>query len=241
MALLAAGFLGGLTGVQSAMLYDNTSQYLTSFVPGTSEVADEITLASGGNSALITYFAFQYFASDNIGDGAKAQVRFYDNNGPVYVGSRRAPGAIIWNSGQFPITPTTGQILYFDVDFGAGVPVPATFTWSVQFFDLASGSEAGLDVYGPVGTGSSASDYWFRSGTPGAWVLATDGSFPPTAINFAAQFQGEVDLAPVPEPAVTGSLFAAGLLAACAGHALRRHRRNAPNSAEATPEVAHDH
>jgi hypothetical protein len=206
-----------LAGSQGA-LYNNSTTYSAGFNTGAAEVGDEVVLSGSSAYALISTFVFQYWTSSTLSSSATAQVRFYDNNGTLYVAGRNRPGTLLWDSGAFPIgaAPTSATLTFTD-DFGSGVLVPKRFTWTVQFSSLGSGS-AGLDVFNPPTTGSSTDDYWFRAGSSSDWSMGTISGTP---VNFGARFEGTA----VPEPEYTGVIAAAGLLLTCGLQVLRGWRR----------------
>jgi len=117
----------------------------------------------------------------------QTRLRFYLNNGPVSNG-RNSPGTMFYDSGWFAgISPTPRSIFLFtagsDLPAG-GLFLPASnLTWSVQFQGLGATDSAGVDLYSPPITGTSASDYWENSG--GNWTLKTNALGP---MNFATRF-----------------------------------------------------
>jgi hypothetical protein len=190
--VLLAGCISALA--QGVTAYDNSTTDLhIRFDPGTAEVGDQIILATG--PSLVTQFSLQYWGTGFSGTET-AQVRFYANDGALYGANARMPGTLLWNSSAFPITATERSRLTFSGDLGAGVSVPASFTYSVQFGGLGAGANAGLDLYSPPGIGNNYPDYWHNTGGS-AWELRT-GANP---MDFGATLM-------VPEP---GTLALGGL------------------------------
>lgn len=207
--LCFSAIAAALTFVHAAkadIVYQNTTGDLsTIFNPDTLEVGDEIILAGGGRS--LTNFTFQYTLS---GGSATAQLRFYNNDGTPFNGYN-TPETMFFDSGTFSIGSGT-HTLIFDADFGAGLLLPDSFTWSVQFSNVGVGETAGLDLFNPPTVGNNYNDYWENDG--GVWTLKETTNGVP--INFGAQVEV------VPEP----STMALGLLGCAMGWGfLRRNRR----------------
>ena len=189
-----AAAVEGVTVAQpDSVLYWNFATDLeTRLNSGTSEIGDEIVLAGAppGQAYVITNFSFNYWAS-NLIDGARMQVRFYRNDGPAYGSTAHAPGTLLFDSGAFPIASTDRSMLIFDTDFGAGLAVPRSFTWTVQFYRLGTGGSAGVggvDLFGPPTVGQNYPDYWRRIG-PNAWQLAELAG---VNVDFAAGVEGNI-------------------------------------------------
>ena len=203
---MAASAIFLAPATQAEVVYQNTTGDLNTMLnPGAFEVGDEIILAPGAGA--ITNFTFQYTAS--FTGTRQAQLRFYENNGPLSSGFS-SPGTNFFDSGQFPI-PSGNNTLVFDTDFGAGLVAPNHFTWSVQFFGLTGGDSAGPALFDPVTVGTNYDDYWDYNGS--AWTLRQSTNGVP--INFAAQVEA------VPEP----STIALGVLGCVAGWGLSRWLR----------------
>jgi hypothetical protein len=176
------------------------------FDPGTSEVGDEVTMATlvGGQTGVtLSEFQFNLWAKGYTGNPTiNAQVRFYRNDGPLY-GGVPTPGALpFWDSTVFPITiqtmgggavvstDTTYYNILFDTDV-AGLLVPNDFTWTLALSGLGTG-QAGVLLYSPPTVGGNYADYWLNTG--GNWTLNTNNN-PAIIMDFAAAFAGT----PVPE------------------------------------------
>jgi hypothetical protein len=85
----------------------------------------------------------------------------------------------MFDSGAFPIpaTPAGRATLIFD-EFQIEalvplrVPLPNSFTWSVQFSGLSTNDSAGVDLYAPPVIGSTYNDYWQQE--TNRWALKTN-------------------------------------------------------------------
>jgi hypothetical protein len=194
----AAGFEGVTTAQPDSVLYWNFETDLGArFDPGSSEIGDEIVLAGAppGNAYVITNFSLNYWAS-NLSAGAQMQVRFYNNDGPAYGATASTPGTLLFDSGRFTIaalpgTYTERSMLVFDTDFGSGLRVPRSFTWTVQFFNLGVGASAGVggvDLFSPPSIGLNYPDYWLRTG-PHDWELRILND---VNVDFAAAVSGMI-------------------------------------------------
>ena len=196
--------------VSAATIYDNSVNDLQfRFNPGTNEVGDEILL-SGGPGQLLVNFSFEFYGTNNSGGGpfagnVKAQVRFYENNGPLFNGFPTPGPTPFYDSGPFavPTTDALGRntfVFTAGADFpNGGLFLPATdMTWSVQFSGMAGTDEAGVDIYDPVVAGSNFPDYWEHDA--GGWTLRTNV----VNMNFAAKFE-------TPEPSSVALVILGGL------------------------------
>jgi hypothetical protein len=181
-------------------IFDNsTNDQHTRLNPGTSEVGDEILLASTFDRYL-TSFSFEYYGlSQNVIDPSKftgdvqAKVTFYLNDGAAFNGYSM-PGTAFWTSDWFSIPGVTGRstMLFTEgVDWAANsLFIPTSdMTWSIQFTGMETGDVVGLDVYSPPTVGQDYPDYWLSNGD-GGWTLVTNS----VPVDFAAKMQA------VPEP-----------------------------------------
>ena len=162
------------------LVYSNATTDLgVNFNPGNnSEVGNEVVLA--GTSRLVTFFRFQYFDTGGLINDDTADIRFYENNGPMVSGAD-SPGTLLYDSGAFAIPSTPRQTMILDQsDLDGGILVPTDFTWTVTF----SGSDTnGLSLYAPPTVGSNFADEWVNTGS--GWVLET-AIDPTDPLEFAA-------------------------------------------------------
>ena len=200
---LAVGVMGvGVcTSLPAATIFNNSLNDLaTRFNPGTLQVGDEIKLA--GTDRYLTTFSFEYFAINTAhpasfdGTTITAEVRFYQNTGPLFHGYPTPNPASFWDSGPFTLTDTTDRkTLVYDIatsDFPVGgLFLPASdMTWSVQFSGMSGADVVGVDLYTPPTVGTEVGDfgdYWQNNG---GWTLMTNT----VPMDFAAKFDA------VPEP-----------------------------------------
>jgi hypothetical protein len=187
----------------SAIVYDNSATDLGQYYPTNFEYGDQITLA--GTDRTLSQFTFSYFFSGATASTQSWTLRMYANAGT------NTPVAPFYTSDPIPVaTGVNGYntpIINFDLASPA-VILPNTFTWTVQFSNLAPGQNAGLLLYGPPNVGSSFNDFWQKDGT-GTWSLHQINNGSPLA-DFAARVSA------VPEPGVLalgglGALLLAGL------------------------------
>jgi hypothetical protein len=209
MTMKRLGFLAVLVAVASmtvpvfgSIVFDNSTNYLGSYFSTTNEFGDQIKLIDG-IERLMTQFKFEYYGRHDFDGTQTAQLRIYDNTG---IGD--SPKNLLYDSG--PLSIRSG-INYVQVDWPEGLYVPDTFTWTVQFGNLLSPTQAGLLLFDPVSVGSSYGDFWEKVG--GAWGTQT---IPGTVANFGAQVT-----AIVPEPTIIQYGLLGGLIW-LAGSARRR-------------------
>lgn len=192
------------TALADVVFQNTTTDLKTRFNIGVAEVGDQVVLDGGSyttaSAFVIKSFSLQYWGA-NLGANATMDVRFYANDGVAYDVGSQAPGTLLWDSGAFGVASTDRATLTFTTDFGNGVAVPKSFTWSVMFNGIAPGGSAGLDLYSPPTVGKDFSDYWLR--TDVGWVLAKSEN---QNVDFAAKIDGT----PIPEP--TSLLLFGGLL-----------------------------
>ena len=202
-ALLAVAILCVNFSVRAEVVYANSTNDLNArFDPGLVEVGDEIVLAGGART--MTDFNFQYWGL-NFSGNEFARVRFYANDGAASPAGPLMPNSLLFDSGFFFILPTPRAVLDFNsAALSSGnvvdltVPIPNSFTWSVQFSGITAGEAAGVDLYNPPTIGGNYDDYWDNNG---GWQYRYRGTnaFP---ISFGARVTA------VPEP----SVLALGLL-----------------------------
>jgi len=205
--LLSAGLctLPGLCF--SAIVYDNPSSGATppQYFPPTPtlEFGDQITLTTNNTTdRTLSLFQFEYFFSGATASTQSVRLRLYANTG---VGGSPSTTPLFTSD---PISLATGYRTQ-PIDFALAIPpitLPETFTWTVQFSNLAAGETGGLLLHSPPTVGSSFNDFWQRDAL-GAWSTMQSG----VGFNdFAARVTA------VPEPGVLalgglGALLLAGL------------------------------
>jgi hypothetical protein len=207
----ALSFAMILTGSAATTIFDNSVNDLsTRFDPGTTQVGDQILLAS--TERMLTMFSFEYWGVNTANPTAfagpvEARVRFYDNTGTAFNGYS-SPANSFFDSGWFSVNPTERSTLVFaaGVDFpSTGLFIPVNeMTWSVQFQGMGATDTVGLDIYSPPTVGQDYPDYWENDG---GWMLKTNT----VAVNFAAKMDAIV---PEPSSAVLSILGGAALLLA---------------------------
>jgi hypothetical protein len=169
-------------GVVDTFVYDNSvNDLLYRFDPGLLEVGNEIILA--GTARYASVFSFEFWGFSTAGyvfeGDVQARVRFYKNDGPLCQSGYASPGTVMFDSGNFPIpaTPAGRATLIFD-EFqmesavALRVPLPNTFTWTVQFSGLTTNDSAGVDLYAPPVIGNTYNDYWEQE--TNRWALKTN-------------------------------------------------------------------
>lgn len=184
------------------VVYDNTvNDLLLRFDLAGLEAGDEIILAESADD--LVRFSFEFWG-EGPGGGAfegdvQVRTRFYRNNGVMTASGYPAPGTVLFDSGFFPISATPrATLVYAGEDFRSlalvplATPLPASFTWSVQFSGLGPNDRAGIDLYSPPVIGWSypdywENDYWLNAGDE--WVLKTNSIAP---IDFAARFEAVI-------------------------------------------------
>ena len=200
-------------------VFANTNTFKAHFSTGSLQVGNEITLA--GSYRQINGFAFEYYLPTASGTET-ADVKFYKNDSTAQSAGYAAPGTVIYDSGAFNIgsfgSQSSATLNFAASDFTTGVvvpltvPLPDTFTWTVQFGGLGSGEDIGVDLYQPVSIGSAPSDMWEFSG--GSWGLVTNATYNLTI---------GASVSAVPEPS-SFLLLAMGGLLGLAIFAVKRHQ-----------------
>jgi subtilisin-like proprotein convertase family protein len=166
-----------------ALVYDNWTNALgQSLDPGQTEVGNQITLS--GSQRYPSRFAFEYWGTNAnqaaFAGSVTAQVRFYQNDGPILPTGEATPRTLLYDSGPLPINATTKRALTLeDFQLSAAQPLqgalPSSFTWTVRFSGLAGGDAAGLNLYGPPVVGQAAAKYWVLS--QNGWTIKAGDNF----------------------------------------------------------------
>jgi hypothetical protein len=201
--LLSAGLCSLPSLCFSAVVYDNTLNSLDGRYSPTSpglEFGDEINLV--GTDRTLSRFTFYYFF-DGVSVGAQTvTVRMYNNSGA------NPPVTPFYTSDAIPLSLGAGGFNNQSINIDPAVrliPLPDTFTWTVQFSNLTGIETGSLLLYSPPNPGTSFDDFWENNGT--VWNPMQINN---TIANFAAQVTA------VPEPGVLalaglGALLLAGL------------------------------
>jgi hypothetical protein len=220
LLVLGALWLGSTLPLCGAIIYSNSFNDLSvRFDPGTTEVGDEILLAS--TERYLTTFDFEFWGTNSaspanltFAGAVEARVRFYVNDGTLYNGYVR-PGTMFYDSGWFSVSPTPRSILSFNA--GSDLPSGGLFiptsdmTWSVQFRGMDSTDTVGVDLYSPPEVGQNYPDYWENDG--GRWTLLTNT----VPMDFGARMWAEI-----PEPSVATLSIIGGLGILSLARRLRR-------------------
>lgn len=203
-------FIGLALPLRATTIFDNSQNDLaTRFDPGTTEVGDEILLAS--TERYLTSFSFEYWGNNtasptSFAGDVEARVRFYENNGTPFNGYPTPAGTPFFDSGWFSIgAPTSRSTFNFTqrLDFPEeGLFLPASaITWSIQFEGMDATDSVGVDIYSPPTVGRDYPDYWENDG---GWQLLTN-SLP---MDFAAKMDANAN---IPEPSAVTLAMLGGL------------------------------
>jgi hypothetical protein len=191
-SLIASGaiFIGNAFASGDEIVYDNShtpvvdAEGTWTFNNSKLQYGDEITLA--GHGRMVTAFYLEMFSSYTVTGDETARVRFYANDGPALANPASSPGTLLFQSDKVPLDP--GYITISITDMA--VPVPDSFTWTIEFGGLSADEPSGLLFYDPATVGSSEDDFWQQEN--GLWTLLT---FPDQRSNFAARVVA-VDIVP---------------------------------------------
>jgi hypothetical protein len=206
--LLSAGLcsLPSLSFSQTTV-YDNLTspdplgqQY--SPTPTGLQFGDQISLI--GTDRTLSQFSFYYFFSGATASTQSVTVRMYANG-------TNAPATPFYTSDPIPLSTGANGFNNQSINFPLSsnvITLPDSFTWTVQFSNLAASETGGLLLYGPPNVGSSLNEFWQENGS-GVWSLnqINNGT---TLADFAARVTA------VPEPGIfalsgIGALLLAGL------------------------------
>jgi hypothetical protein len=181
---------GAWLGARASTIYDNTTTRIGSGLSFTAqEQGSQVNAA--GTDRLVTdlFIGMSQQGMQGTGD---VQARLYANDG---AGGR--PGTMLWQGPLMQGVHFTGGIDL--IDFAVPmVPVPDTFTWTVQISNT-NPVAVGLPTFGPPTAGGNVTD-WFGNPVDGWTQIPGDA------------YMARVDAvpSPVPEPG-TASLLLIGL------------------------------
>jgi hypothetical protein len=173
------------------IVYDNSNSYSGFDYESPNEYGDQVILA--GTARSVTEIQIEYYASFIPHGNEVARVRFYANTGPFWQGNTDAPTPAAVPLYEETFTPIQGyQNVVITVP---NVVVPDTFTWTIQFLNIAQDTNniAGLLFYGVPTVGQSFDDFWEL--TTDGWVLAAQTDVPKN--NFGVQISAVA--APTPK------------------------------------------
>jgi hypothetical protein len=207
VVLAAAVSAISMTSRADTLVYNNTSNYLgTAYSVANTEFGDQITLSSSTTDRYISKFAFEYTSAHGNSGDELVWLRFYANDG---VGG--APGTLLYNSRNDVPGDTTllrGNANQVELS-NVRIPVPNSFTWTVQFSNVAASETVGLNMYSPPTVGSNFDDYWEK--TSNGWVTkrlaGTAYSFGAIAYAVAVPEPGTLQLGLLAGISALGFLF----------------------------------
>lgn len=153
---------------------------------GVTEIGDEITFAANGLRQITD---LQYNFAITPGSSPSAQLFLRALDGPLFNGLP-SPGSTLYTGDIVTLTGDANGYGSVTVNNISGFTMPDTVAWSVVFTGVASGNSAGLLYYDPPNVGTSADDFWAKTGT--GWQLLDT---PNVVDNFAFAAYA------VPEPA----------------------------------------
>ena len=192
----------------SAVVYDNVNpnspdlsfQYFPT--PASLEFGDQVTL--GGTERTLSQFSFYYFLSGNSASTQNMTLRLYSNTGVTNSPASTA----LYTSDPIPVNLSFNTQTITFTNVITPIILPDTFTWTVQFSNLAANQTGALLAYGPPNIGSSFNDFWQKDGAGNWSTMQLNGGA--TLGDFAARVTA------VPEPGVLalgglGALVLAGL------------------------------
>lgn len=182
VSVLALVLFGAAASHGADVVYDNSTDSTGANYETTNEYGDEVILA--GTARAITEIQFEYYASFTVQGDELGRVRFYANNGPIWMGNPdfREPGEPPLFEDTFPL----GQGYQTAVIPVPNVVVPNSFTWTVQFLGISqngTNDRAGLLFYSTPTVGASYDDFWERTAT--GWQSFDENTVPKS--NFAAR------------------------------------------------------
>ena len=186
----AVAILPAITATAQVDLYNNTSTAVTGVMncPNGQEIGDQIFLGNTAGYPVLgdlTGFSIGYYSPDAYFTGpVTADLRFYLNDGPLFNGYATPDPFPFYDTGTFDIqTPqsavgTDGAMMCFSssdlfsdalVNLNPSMPMPSTFTVSMEFQGLEGSDQAGLTLGTAPTVGYNYGDYWYNDG--GNWEL----------------------------------------------------------------------
>jgi hypothetical protein len=158
--------LPGGPAARAELVFDSSSTVFPLYLPGTSEIGDEITLA--GEARTVTGLRFDYYLDPRAGNTVTGRVRIYLNNG---AGFPPRPQEVLYSSPSIALA--TG---YANVQVsGVALDVPESFTVAILFQNVPANlaGRVGPVFYGEErpAIGRGFDDYWVRQ-TNGVWLPA---------------------------------------------------------------------
>lgn len=168
LALCALALCAFAPRAQAAAVYDNLTAYsgaenalLPAGHTASGEHGSQVTLEGAERSATQLRLALRI-----QGAGVatfRLRVRLYRNDGPD-----GRPGTLLYDE-EAPRLIDSGAPLAYWLTL-PGVPLPDTFTWTVQVSERQGNMAAlGPSLYGPPSTGEAEPGYWRRAAGPEAW------------------------------------------------------------------------
>lgn len=178
LVLAAVVSAASMTSRADTLVFNNTSNYLGTSYYVPSEFGDQINLSSATTDRYLTKFTFEYTSAHGNSGDERVWLKFYANDG-----AGGAPGTVLYDSRfAFPtdIAMPRGNANLVDLT-GVSIRVPDSFTWTVQFSNVAASETVGLIMYDPPTVGTDFDDYWEK--TTAGWVTKR---LPGSAYSFGA-------------------------------------------------------
>ena len=159
-ALIAAATLA-LASAEAGIGYQSDGSVTSREISLVGEFGNQIILNTSAAQPLLTGFSFEYESNYTMSKGLI--VRFYANDGG---GDLTPPGTLLYQSSPFDIQLGRYQVA---ISYNS-VPVPKTFTYTVEFLgNDGNNTAAGLLTPDKAPTtGQAYNDIWLRT-SGGAW------------------------------------------------------------------------
>jgi len=167
------------------IVFDNTATTSGAFFATTNEFGDQMDL--GLSNRLIDSLSFEYYGDFTADGDETAVARIYANDGDD-TGAGRKPGTLLYESDSFSIAAGFNSVNIS----GLLIEGSDSITWTVEFAGVGEveGNRAGLIFYNPPAVGSSANDFWVKSGGNWSTFTAADAE---TVNNFGARVTAGVE------------------------------------------------